>query len=179
MDDAAQSLDVMEKTDVVLVDGDLLRESPFERFSTLRFMSPHAKIIVLHSGGNPRLLAFMLQAGAEAYVYKNSTSEELIGTIRSASSHNDHVIISVSRSDSKQLYEKSGLSVREREILAMVAKGSSNNEISRRLYITVGTVKRHLTNIYSKLQTKSRTEAVNKSLEMGVLSFDQIVSHRD
>lgn len=174
---AAEANSTNGAADVVLVDGKCFSGDIPTTYGLLRTVAPAAKVIVMTTEGSPHLLAFMLRAGVDAYVYKNATSDEIISTIRSVVVRNDHVIISVSRSDSRSLYEneESALSQREREILEMVAKGYSNRGISRRLYITVGTVKRHLTNIYVKLEAKSRTEAVNKALESEILSIDQIV----
>ncbi len=61
------------------------------------------------------------------------------------------------------------LSERELEVLSMVAKGHSNREIADALYVTLGTVKKHLNNVFSKLQVKSRTQAVVKGRELDLL----------
>ena len=61
------------------------------------------------------------------------------------------------------------LSERELEILALVAQGLTNREISQRLYITLSTVKGHNGNIFGKLQVKRRTEAVARARELGLI----------
>ncbi|MCB0153326.1 MAG: response regulator transcription factor, partial [Anaerolineae bacterium] len=61
------------------------------------------------------------------------------------------------------------LSDRELELLQLVAGGSSNKEIADSLFITVGTVKKHLNNIFGKLDTKNRTEAVARARELGLV----------
>ncbi|MDK2866500.1 MAG: hypothetical protein PWP51_2405 [Clostridiales bacterium] len=71
----------------------------------------------------------------------------------------------LSQSKSKQL-----LTGREQEVLALLVAGLSNSEISQKLYITLGTVKNHLSNIYSKLGVDSRIQAVIKAKEIGVIS---------
>jgi LuxR family maltose regulon positive regulatory protein len=60
------------------------------------------------------------------------------------------------------------LSEREIEVLQHIAQGYSNAEIAQRLYITLGTVKRHINNIYGKLGVGSRTQAVAKARELGM-----------
>ena len=61
------------------------------------------------------------------------------------------------------------LSERELEVLALLAGGMSNVEISRKLFITVGTVKRHVNHIYGKLEVGSRTQAAARARELGLL----------
>lgn len=62
------------------------------------------------------------------------------------------------------------LSIREREVLTLVAQALSNRQIGGRLSITEGTVKRHLGNIFAKLNAVSRIDAVNKALAAGVIA---------
>ncbi len=61
------------------------------------------------------------------------------------------------------------LTEREREILALLARGASNREISETLYIASGTVKNHLSNILGKLGVRDRTQAALKARELGLL----------
>jgi LuxR family maltose regulon positive regulatory protein len=61
------------------------------------------------------------------------------------------------------------LSVRELEVLRLVAVGRSNREIARELIVTVGTVKKHVNNIFGKLEVQSRTQAVARARELGLL----------
>jgi ATP/maltotriose-dependent transcriptional regulator MalT len=61
------------------------------------------------------------------------------------------------------------LSEREVEVLGLIAAGLTNREIADRLYITVGTVKRHINNIYGKLQVHHRTEAVARARDLGLV----------
>jgi LuxR family maltose regulon positive regulatory protein len=61
------------------------------------------------------------------------------------------------------------LTEREQEVLRLVAKGLSNREIAEALFITLGTVKKHLNNIFSKLDVKSRTQATTRGRELGLL----------
>jgi LuxR family maltose regulon positive regulatory protein len=80
--------------------------------------------------------------------------------------------------DKKNLYPSSfipqpliePLSERELEILGLIANGMSNTEIANQIFVTVGTVKWHLNNIYGKLSVRSRTQAIVKAREFGLLS---------
>ncbi|MEZ4725611.1 MAG: response regulator transcription factor [Caldilineaceae bacterium] len=70
-------------------------------------------------------------------------------------------------SDNRTLVEP--LSEREQEVLRLVAEGRSNSQIADQLIITVGTVKRHLNNIFGKLQVTSRTQALARARELNLL----------
>jgi LuxR family maltose regulon positive regulatory protein len=61
------------------------------------------------------------------------------------------------------------LSEREIEVLNLVARGYSNRQIAEALYVTLGTVKKHLNNVFSKLQVKNRTQAVARARDIGLL----------
>jgi LuxR family maltose regulon positive regulatory protein len=69
----------------------------------------------------------------------------------------------------RQLSPASGLSPREREVLALAAQGFRNDDIGLRLFISPKTVKTHLRNIYEKLGVNSRTEAATKAKDAGLL----------
>jgi ATP/maltotriose-dependent transcriptional regulator MalT len=61
------------------------------------------------------------------------------------------------------------LSAREMEVLALIAEGKSNQEISAELYLALNTVKRHAYNIYAKLEVKKRTQAVSRARQLGLI----------
>ncbi len=61
------------------------------------------------------------------------------------------------------------LSAREMQVLALIAEGKSNQEISSELYLALNTVKRHAYNIYAKLEVKKRTHAVSKARQLGLI----------
>lgn len=70
----------------------------------------------------------------------------------------------------KKSYSGPELSEREREILALIAEGHSNQEISRTLFISVPTVKTHISNLYQKLDVNSRTKAILKAREFSLIA---------
>ena len=61
------------------------------------------------------------------------------------------------------------LSAREREVLRLIASGASNRDVARELVVSLGTVKKHLNNIFAKLDAHSRTQAVARAREAGLL----------
>jgi ATP/maltotriose-dependent transcriptional regulator MalT len=65
--------------------------------------------------------------------------------------------------------DESSLTVREREVLALLAEGQSNREIASSLYVSLPTVKTHLAHIYAKLGAKNRNEALGRAVALGLL----------
>ncbi len=69
----------------------------------------------------------------------------------------------------RQALERLGISKREHEVLELMAKGLSNQEIADKLFVSVNTVKTHLTNLFAKLDVSRRTQAVQKGKELGLI----------
>lgn len=103
----------------------------------------------------------MLAAGAVAYLPKTIEIRDLVDTLLHLPAEQLH---------GRRARSVDGpLSVREREVLGLVAQGRSNQEIADRLYIAVGTVKRHVSHIFAKLGVHSRTQALKAARLIGVL----------
>lgn len=160
------------KPDVVLLDVEMPGLGTEETLRRMLRASPSSKVVVLTSHDEPRLVRSLLAIGARAYVIKRATREELLATIRTVERDADRVVLSVSRDTLKKLVGryKGPLSSRELEVLTLVSGGMRNAQIASQLYISEGTVKRHLTNIYTKLGVASRIDAVNKAIAAGLVA---------
>lgn len=160
-----------ERPDVVLLDVEMPGpESDVVLGEILRVPSaPRVAILTMHD--DARLVSRLLSVGAQAYISKSSTRGELLAAIRAVRKDRDHVVLSVPKGTMTQLGEPPAgpLSGRELKVLGLVAKGLSNAQIASELYISEGTVKRHLTNIYLKLDVRSRMNAINKATAMRLL----------
>ncbi len=107
-----------------------------------------------------------LRAGALSYILKDAGKEQLVAAIKSASRKESVLAPGVTRKitaagaghESEKLC--ASLTPRERGVLRLVARGLSNKDIAKELYISAGTVKVHLKNIYKKLQVEDRTQAL-------------------
>lgn len=129
---------------------------------------PNVHIVALTSFREENLVQGALQAGAIGYLLKNVTAADLARAIRSA--HAGKMILS---SEATEVLAQSVMRVtpvndlteREREVLSLMVKGMSNNEIAEKLYISLGTVKFHISNIFMKLGVQSRVEAVTLALQ--------------
>lgn len=129
------------------------------------------RLVILATRENVRTARRFLSAGAWAYISKSSTREELLTVIRTVGRSSDRAVLSVPKSVLEQFTSPiaSPLSGRELEVVELVAAGLSNAQVAARLYISEGTVKRHLTNVYLKLDVRSRMAAINKATAMGLL----------
>jgi DNA-binding NarL/FixJ family response regulator len=136
--------------------------------------SPRSSVIILSMHDEPDLVIGLIESGASAYLHKTASRVELAAAIRRASRHDDNVLLCVSRKTISQLargHAGAGLlSAREQQVLQLLAQAKSNRDIGRELHITDGTVKRHLTNLYNKLEATSRLQAVRRADQLGLLA---------
>jgi DNA-binding NarL/FixJ family response regulator len=158
--------------DVVVLDVEMPGLSADETIRTLLRSLRDVRIVVLTMHDDPDLVERLITAGAHAYVVKGVERAELLGAIRGVMRSDTHVVVSVSRESMTRLREPvaSPLSARELEVLTAVSAGLSNAQIAARLFIAEGTVKRHLTNTYMKLEVTTRMNAINKAIAMGLIA---------
>ena len=158
------------KPDLVITQLDMQIKTAQEILEGIREASPDSKIVVLTMFDNLHYLKALSRLGIDAYVHKTSSSEELIATIdtvsRKASRGGHNAVISMPRSLLERMGEEpaGALSERETEVLVLVARGLSNEQIAQELYLSESTVKRHLANIYVEIGVNSRSEAVRMAL---------------
>ena len=131
--------------------------------------APLPKVVIVTMHDDPRLVRELIGLGASAYLVKSATIEELHAAVRTAAgSPPGDVIIPPEAADKPT--GPDGLSRRELEVLLMVARGMSNQQIAVSLYLSEATVKRHLANIYPKMGVSSRGEAVRLALSKDWIS---------
>ena len=124
---------------------------------------PEAKILVLTSYLDNEKIYPVLDAGAKGYMLKTSSAEEILRAIRKVEQGELAIETEVSqkveyRKNHVELHDD--LTARERDILALLTKGYENQRIADELFISLKTVKTHVSNILSKLEVSDRTQAV-------------------
>jgi two-component system NarL family response regulator len=154
--------------DVVLMDLRLPGMSGVEAAQAIRKEFPEAKIIMLTTYDGDEDIYRALEAGAKAYVLKETLGEDLLQLIRDVHAGLRRIPPSVSARLAEYL-PRAELSVRELEVLKLIAKGLRNKEIGTALGIAEPTVKIHVQKIFSKLNVIDRTQAVVTAAQRGII----------
>jgi two-component system, NarL family, response regulator LiaR len=161
--------------DVILMDLMMPEMDGIAATRAILAESPQVKIIAMTSFEEEQLVQGVLAAGAISYLIKNVTSDELARAIRDAASGRStlspeaaRVLIQATRPVKQPLFD---LTEREREVLSLVVEGQSNQQIADNLVISITTVKAHMSNILSKLQVSSRTEAIAYAIKHKLVSL--------
>ena len=125
-------------------------------------------IVVFTSNGGARLLAEALKAGVKGYVRKDSPPEDLVRAIRAAQEGNFYVDPALSSSIVLEEGDRT-LTVRQREILQMLADGMQTEAVARKLGLSTETVRTHTKRILAKLHADTRTQAVAIAIRNGLI----------
>jgi two-component system NarL family response regulator len=143
-----------------------------ETLTAIRMADPQARLVILTSFASDEDIYRALRAGARGYLVKDAPAEELVKCLRTVHEGGTFIPPAIA----SKLAERVGtaeLTAREREVLALVAKGKANREIGSELDVTEGTIKVHVNNILNKLGVASRTEAVNLAVRRGLVRIDE------
>jgi DNA-binding NarL/FixJ family response regulator len=177
---ATVQLAAEHRPDVLLLDIEMPESNPPETVGRLLAQDPALRIIVLSMHDEQQLVHRLLTLGVRGYLNKGTERQVLVSAIRQSVLEGQTVTLSVSpgslRARAEESDDPSMLSVREREVLALVAEALSNRQIAVRLGITEGTVKRHLRNIFTKLDAVSRIDAVNRAMERELIAVQRVGS---
>ena len=151
------------RPDVLLLDVEMPGGSAERTITTVRRRSPSTAVVILTMHTDAVLQRQLLRAGASAFASKNIDERSLIDLLSSAKPVQEAAPTDVPAASDRVLTD------RELEVIRMIAQAYTNREISARLNITEGTVKRHTTNIYAKLGATSRIDAVRKVIRLDLL----------
>lgn len=153
------------KPDIILMDLVMDVMDGIEATQKIMKEWPEAKIIIVTSFLDDEKVYPAIEAGASSYILKTSSAKEIADAIRSTHEGDNVIVPEVTDKmlarDAKesQHYLHDDLTGRELEVLLLIAKGYSNQEIADELFITLKTVKTHVSNILSKLEVVDRTQA--------------------
>ncbi len=186
-DNILTSIDALPP-DVVLVDIDAPSDVGLKLARNIRQWSPNIGVILLSSNQGDDQIFQALKAQAAAFLGKNTSSENLVDTIRRVAGGEHPINESVIGRPkvAEQVLEQFGelsskhavhsfiapLTPREKEILSYMAQGYVNKQIAHQLGISEQTIKNHVTSILRKLNANVRTEAVVVAIKQGLISLD-------
>jgi DNA-binding NarL/FixJ family response regulator len=161
----AQAFMAQTNPDAIIVDINLPDGSGFDLVAWSRRVSPTTAIVVLTLNEGADYVRAAKSAGANAFIVKNAPLSDLIAALEFA-------ISSPTSFSSKHIYNSeidSGLSAREIDVLHSINHGLSNTAIAIDLYISVSTVKTHVSSILRKLEADNRVQALSIARERGLL----------
>jgi DNA-binding NarL/FixJ family response regulator len=175
--DGLELLSLLNKlnADLVILDVSMPNLRGIEAISEIRHIQPNIKVLILTMHNEEEYLYQAVSAGADGYLLKEDAEKELFSAIETI--HSGRVYISPNLADQSMqnwvrmrrgedpTYHAQPLTVREREILKLIAEGKSNKEIGDLLCISVRTVERHRANMMSKLNIRKTAELVQYALK--------------
>lgn len=178
--DGEEAKQIIQKhrPDVVVLDIQMPKASGIEITRWMRKNDFSTGVLILTAYDEDPYVNAVLQAGANGFVLKTATPEEIIRAVKDVFEGKSvldpgiahRVLKKLTRGEDDHLYES--LTDREMEVLGLVAKGYTNKAIGVQLSISDRTVQGHIAHIFTKLQASSRTEAVMKAVSLGWLPPD-------
>lgn len=165
------------KPDVVLLDLRMPELDGLACLERLRKQDPDLAVVILSSYSDKAQIEAARQGGALGYVVKTVEPVDLASVLRSVLAGEGFKVWGADEPEgAARAAGADGLSERETVILGAVARGLSNREIARQLWISEQTVKFHLRNVYRKLEISSRTEAARYAYRTGVVAAVSVES---
>jgi len=169
-EDAESAVDKLPKlqADIVIMDINLPGMSGIDCIRSVKEKCPDTQFMMFTVYENDEKVLQALQAGATGYLLKRTEPQRILESIKELNQGGSPMSSNIARKvlniflHEKKITKKEILSDRENEVLKLLADGLLYKEIAERLFISHGTVRQHIHNIYEKLHVQNRTEAVNK-----------------
>ena len=174
--EAAKTLIEQHRPDVAVLDIQMPKATGIEVTRWVRANLPEIGVLVLTAYDEDPYVMAVLQAGANGYVLKTGSPEDLIQAVHDVHEGKSVLDLTVTKKLMAHMFSTAKspaieeLTDREMEILGLVAKGFTNKAIGIQLSISDRTVQGHLAHIFDKLKASSRTEAVMRAVSLGWIS---------
>lgn len=169
--DEGLAVALAERPDIVLMDLRMPGGDGVSATERILAAVPGTGVLVLTTFDSDRDILRAIEAGAAGYLLKDATPTELAQAVRAAARGETVLAPSVVSALARQVRAPAppALSARETEVLRLVARGLTNADIGRELFISEATVKTHLLRIFNKLDVADRTAAVTTAMRQGIL----------
>ena len=158
------------RPDVTLLDLRMPELDGVGAIKEIREVDPNAQIVVLTTYDGDEDIYRAIKAGAKAYLLKDTARDALVETVRRVYAGETYLPPSLAAKLAERV-SGAALSQREMEVLQRMATGKSNKEIGAELFISDGTVKTHVSSIFTKLDVVSRTEAIATATRRGLIQL--------
>lgn len=177
--DGAEAVELVDKTrpDLVLMDLKMPGLNGIEATRQIRARFPQVKVLVLTTYDDDEWVFDAIRAGASGYLLKDTPREEVIKAVKGTAAGKTFVDPSVAGKLLHQVAGKQGqpssllttkLTEREVDVLRLIARGFNNADIAGRLHLSEGTVRNHVSAIFTKLEVADRTQAAVIAIQHGL-----------
>lgn len=159
------------KPDVVLMDLRMPEMDGVEAITKIKEKYPNVNILVLTTYDTDADIVRAVEAGATGYLLKDAPREELFRAVRGTAKGETVLapVVAARLMGKVRDHGEQALSSREIDVLMLVARGASNQDVGEKLHVSTATVKSHLIQIYQKLGVSDRTAAVTTAIERGII----------
>jgi DNA-binding NarL/FixJ family response regulator len=172
------------KPDILVMDIMMPKFDGLEASRQIKKITPNTAILILTAYDDDNYVLGLLEAGATGYLMKSAKGQDLVEAVRAVQAGESVLHPKIIEKLLKQAMvkpvetaehkTKNLLSERETEILKFLATGISNKEIAEKLCLSLRTVKAHMSNIFTKMNVASRSEALVEALRKGLLTLEDI-----
>ena len=170
--ETAMDLYLKAKPAVVLMDLQLPGWNGIETTERLLEEDPKARVLIFSTFARDDEIQAALVSGALGYLQKTAGRDELISALRLVAAGQSYLPAGLA-TRLAGLKQGPAITLREREILGLVAKGRANKEIAAELSIAEDTVKRHISNVLQKLEVSDRAQATAEAIRRGIIRLEE------
>jgi len=170
------------KPDVVLLDLRLEGSDGLQALERIKRENPSIAVLIFSSADEVKEMAHAREYGADGFVPKGATREEVLNSIRRVASGKSawtprqiRQVVSRAAAEALATHDRSPLSTREKQVLREIMNGCSNETIAERLKINIETVKQHVKHILKKLHVEDRTQAALLALRSNFFDEASVV----
>lgn len=183
VNDGQQAIEmaIKHQPDLILMDLKMPGMNGIQATQHIHQRFPQIKILILTTYDDDEWLFDAIRAGANGYLLKDTPAQQLIESIVGTASGNNYIdpkitgklLNNIAQQRQQTTPSHIQLTEREREILQRMARGLSNADIARELYLSEGTVRNYTSAIFARLGVSDRTQAVIVALRYGLVQLDE------